>query len=64
MHLKRRSLDTTKKQITNMHKLRDLTPEKLTDKLNQLFKGDVLYRTRNGSVVDFSGKTNNKVRSF
>lgn len=50
----------TKKQITNMHKLKNMTPEKLADKLKHILSGDVLYRTMKGTVVDFGGKTNNQ----
>lgn len=60
MYLKRRLPDMTKKQITNMHKLKNMTPEKLADKLKHILSGDVLYRTMKGTVVDFGGKTNNQ----
>lgn len=46
-----------KQGILNMHKLNELGPVKLCKKLEELFKGDYLYRTNDGRILDFATGT-------
>ena len=36
-----------------MYKLKDLQTEKLSIKLNEILKGEILYRTTDGRILDF-----------
>ena len=48
------------KQITNMRRLKLMTPEKLARKLDSILQGKVLYRTLDGQVRDFGAGDNNQ----